>query len=412
MTRRSTLSDTAIKNAKPAAKGFKLAEPGGLFVLVQPNGAKLWRYRFWLDSREGLLALGAYPDVGLKRARELHQEARALVAGGINPVHHQKAEKQKAEQRRQTEELGSFAAVVTSWRAKTEPDMRASSVAQRGRELANDLLPKLGLRQVSTITRLELAALLEAVKARAPETARNLRTHLDAIFEHAADKGLVAANPTPPRSFMGKRRQTSHAALPVDMLGSFLRAVDAAPCDPATRCAMLLVLLTGGRKAEVVGARWSEIGDLGQALLTVPSGRMKADREWLVPLPRQAVELLERHHSFTGDREFIFVNRRDARRPMASRSLNAFMDRNGFKDVATVHGFRSVFSTWANERGANADVVELCLAHAIKGVRGVYNRALYLDQRRELLQAWADFMDSCRDSTPESVESIQQVKYF
>lgn len=397
--RKALLTDTAVRNAKPQAKPYKLTDAGGLFLLVQPNGAKLWRYRFWLHDKEGLQALGAYPDVSLAAARERHAESRKLVANGVNPVHAQQQAKLQATLDQQRSALGTFGAACQSWRELTDRDLRPASVRQRERELKADLLPVLQKRQVKSITRVELVALLKSVQKRAPEVAKNLRTHLQAIFEHAANEGLVDANPTPPPSMLQKRRQKPHPAIAEGRVGEFLHKLDqATTINPETRAAMLLVILTACRKDEVISARWDEF-DLDAALWCIPPDRMKAGREHLVPLPHQAVALLQQlRESAPGGREHVFPNRLDPRRPMANRSLNALQDRLGFSGDATVHGWRSVFSTRYNALEVNPDVIEACLAHVHgNAVRRAYNRAQYLPQRRELLQQWADWLDQERD---------------
>ena len=208
------LSAKQVATAKPKERPYKLTDGGGLHLLVQPSGAKLWRYKFRIYGSEGQHAIGAYPTVSLSKAREQHSLARAMVATGTNPNLARRQAKLEAQEARQRHEHGLFSAVVDSWRTLTDTELRPSSVRQRGRELENDVLPLLRDRPVDSITRLELAALLEKVKSRAPETARNIRTHLSAIFEHAISKGLVTANPTPPRTLMGKRKQVSHPAMP------------------------------------------------------------------------------------------------------------------------------------------------------------------------------------------------------
>lgn len=391
------LSARAVETAKPLDRPYKLADGGGLHLLVQPSGSKLWRYKFRINHVEGLLAIGAYPAISLANAREKHSAARKLVADGINPVQARQQARLEAAHAQQRSTMGTFAAAAESWRALTDPDLRPASVRQRQRELNNDLLPTLRDRQVDGITRLELSALLEAVKKRAPETARNLRAHLDAIFEHAIGKGLLTANPTPPRSIMGKRRQVSHAAMPEKRIGEFLRRLDSSKVAPHTRVALLLMILCAARKEEAIGARWDEF-DLDEALWSIPATRMKGRRDHMVPLPRQAVALLRDLRAIVpGEREYLFPNRRDPTRAMANRSLNAVLERLGFSEDATMHGWRSVFSTRYNELGTNPDVIERCLAHVHgNAVRAAYNRAEYLDQRRDLLQTWADWLDEKR----------------
>lgn len=359
-------------------------------MLVQPKGAKLWRYRFTLNGTEGMLALGRYPDIPLKRVRELHQDARKLVAAGINPVHHRQREKLQTN-------LSTFGTLATSWRSVTEVQLRPATIRQRERELKNDLLPKFQHRPVASITRAELAVHLTAIEKRAPETARNLRTHLDAIFEHAIDVGLLSANPTPPRRVLASRRSKHHLSLPLERLGNFLRALDESRINPETRIAMLMVLLTACRKNEVIGAKWKEF-DLQGKSWTIPAARMKTKQEHWVPLSHQAVELLQKlRKDANSELIHLFPNRVDQTRPMANRSLNAVLERLGYGGESTPHGMRAAFSTHFNKLGASVDVIEHCLAHTpMNRVRAAYNRHAYHEERRSMLQAWADHLDHQR----------------
>lgn len=386
------LNDAAVRNAKPGSKAFKLADGGGLFLLVQPNGAKLWRYKFRLNGTEGLEALGAYPEVTLADAREAHRASRALVAAGKNPTRLKHEARQQAERERLEAQLGGWEQVVKGWRDRTDPDRAPATIEQREREIAKHLTPRFRGRLVGSIRRMELAQLLAEVEARAPEVAKNLRGYLDGIFEHAFDRGLCDSNPVPPRRTLKRRRQTPRAAMAVDQLGKFLRDLAACSAEPATKAAMMLVVMTACRKAEVTGAKWDEF-DLDAASWTIPATRMKARRAHWVPLPRQAVAILRELRRQTNG-EMAFPHRTRIGEPMAERTLNMLLKRLG-AGGATVHGFRSVFSTRFNALGANPDVVERCLAHAPRDqVRAAYNRHDYADERRAMLQEWADWLDN------------------
>lgn len=386
------LSDAKVRNAKPAAKPFKLADGGGLFLLVQPNGAKLWRYKFRLGDREGLHALGAYPEVFLADAREEHRKARALVASGQNPIHARQEERQRAERERLEARLGAWEQAMAAWRQQSDQHLAQASIDQRTREIAKHLTPVFRGRLLSSIRRVELARLLGDVEAKTPEVAKNLRGYLDGLFEWAIDTGLTENNPVPPRRTMKRRQQKPRAALAVEMVGQFLRDVQASGAEPATKVAMLLVVMTACRKAEVTGARWDEF-DLDAASWTIPAARMKNRRAHWVPLSRQAVALLRELRRQTNG-ELVFPHRDRSGASMAERTLNMLLKRLEYTG-ATVHGFRSIFSTRYNARGANPDVVERCLAHAPKDlVRAAYNRHDYADERRAMLQDWADWLDN------------------
>jgi integrase len=398
------LTAVQINAAKPAAKAYKLADSGGLYLLVQPSGAKLWRYKFRLGGVEGLDALGRFPEVTLAQARQAHGESRRLVAQGINPVLARKDRKQALIQANLAREKGSFAAVAADWAAATAHGLRPATLKQREREMRNDLLPKLKARQIKDINRVEITTLLKAVEKRAPEVARNLRNYLWSIFEYAIDSGLISANPVPSIRILKKRDQKNHPALSPDQIGEFLRKLDErALLEEQTRIAMLLVTLTTCRKAEIIGGKWEEINlDAGE--WEIPGERMKKGRTHWVPLSKQAIGLLRQLRKLTpANQVLLFPNRRDPRRPMANRSLNAVMERLGYSGEGTPHGMRSAFSTHFNGLNANADVIELCLAHAPMGkTRAAYNRHLYKEERRKMLQDWADRLDYLRKKRPST----------
>ncbi|MBN9405961.1 MAG: tyrosine-type recombinase/integrase [Burkholderiales bacterium] len=392
------LTTIQIKSAKAQERAYKLADSGGLYLLVQSNGSKLWRYKFRVGGVEGKQSLGAFPEIGLAEARGLHSDSRKLVAQGINPVQAKQELRVTQAQEQLERERGTFAAVMADWNTATAASLRPSTVKQRQREIDNDLMPKLKNRPMDGITRLELTALLKDVEKRAPEVARNLRNHLWGMFEYAIDSGLMDNNPVPPLRVMKKRNQSNHPALAGEQIGDFLRALNAATTiNEETRIAMLLVLLTACRKAEVIEARWDEL-DLEAAHWEIPAARMKAKRPHWVPLSGQAVELLTRLRKIVpAGREHLFPNRLDPRRPMANRSLNALIERLGFGGEGTPHGMRAAFSTHFNSLGASVDVIEHCLAHVpANAVRAAYNRHAYQDERRVMLQAWADHLDCAR----------------
>jgi len=386
------LSDAACKNAKPRERSYTLADGGGLHLLVKFNGARLWQYRATVQGKPILMSLGQYPDVGLSEARRKHQDARKLVALGTHPTEDRKRREAELKIAKLKRQVGSFQAVCTAWRARTDGSLRPASIAQREREIKKHLMPKLGDRTMADVTRFELAELLRDISTRTPEVAHNLRTYLSAIWEQAADHGLVAANIVPLK-LTGRGPKLNHAALKIERLGDFLHALAADPADLQGKIAIRLIILNAARKSEVIGGQWAEI-DFDSAEWRVPPERMKSGKQHVVPLSRQSVALLHELRALS-DEDVMFPNRRDSKRPMAGRSINNVMDRMGFTEEAKPHGFRALFSTYWHEALAPSDVIELCLAHSIGStVSRAYNRALLLDERRELLQRWADLIDN------------------
>lgn len=395
------LTALKIKTAKPAERAYKLADAGGLFLLVQPNGSKLWRYKFRLQGVEGLHALGTFPEVGLADARAAHSASRLLVAKGINPVQARRAERESRAIAGMRRTKGSFEALCADWDAATSAGLRPTTVGQRRREIDKDLLPAFRARAIASITRLELTTTLKSVETRAPEVARNLRNYLWGIFEHAIDSGLIEDNPVPPVRVLRKRNQQNHPALDASRLSAFVRALDdTESISLQTRIAMRLVVLTACRKNEIIGGRWSEI-NFDATEWGIPADRMKAGRAHWIPLSRQAVSWLRMLRTIVPvESVYLFPNRVHPNRHMAGRSLNAVMERLGFSGEGTPHGMRAAFSTHFNAMGASVDVIEHCLAHVpANRVRAAYNRHQYQDERRAMLQAWADFLEATRSTT-------------
>lgn len=392
------LSTLQIKSAKPRERDYKLADSGGLFLLVRPNGSKLWRYKFRIGRVEGLQAIGSFPEISLAEAREQHAKSRKLVDHGIHPVHELKRHREALTIEYLNRDKGAFGTVYAMWDEATSVDLKPGTIKQRRREIKNDLLPKLKKRAIASITRLELTVILKAVEKRAPEIARNLRNYLWGIFEYAIDSGLLQNNPVPPVRILKKRKQKNFAALSPPQIGEFLGRLDqTTTIEPGTRIAMLLLMLSVCRKNEIVGARWDEF-DSRRASWEVPAERMKAGRAHWIPLPRQAVALLvDLRGRVPKDKKLLFPNRRDPNRPMAGRTFNALMDRLGYGGKGTPHGMRAAFSTHFNARHASVDVIEHCLAHVPSNtVRAVYNRHAYRKERRVMLQQWADHLDLLR----------------
>ena len=408
------LTAVQIKSAKPTSRAYKLSDSGGLFLLIQPGGSKLWRYKFRIGGVEGMHALGTFPEIGLAEAREAHTHARKLVAQGINPVHARKEKKLALAQAQLSRDKGAFSTVLTEWSATEEINLSANTVKQRRREFKKHLLPAFGNRQINSITRVELTKLLKSNEERTPEVARNLRNYLWSTFEYAINTGLVTSNPVPPLQVLKKRKQKNHPALSPEELGNFLRELDAAAhVNELTRIAAKLVALNTARKAEVIEAPWTEI-DLVKGMWEIPAERMKPRRPHCIPLSKQSLTLLKKLRAMTpDDQEYLFPNRRDPKRPMANRTLNALMARLGFSGIGTPHGLRASFSTRFNEEyaGGNAqakagkEAVEYCLSHMPMGMtRAAYNRYAYMKERKTILQEWADYLDKLKDSKTEPLK--------
>lgn len=387
------LTDAKCRAAKPKEKAYRLTDTHGLCLEVRPSGSKFWRYRFRLAEKQNMAALGEYPAMSLQDARRARDEARELVRKGINPSHHRELEKAE-----RILALGStFAVVAGSWIARNEGDWSANYTRQVKARMAGDVFPEIGNYPIADLKPVHVLAVIRKVEKRSPTQAKLIQTWIGGVFRFAVVEQLREDDPTFPLRRAVKPTQVKHhAKLTEKEIGPFLRAVDDAAADVATRTATLLMWDTACRINEVVGARWDEI-DLEGRLWTIPADRMKARQEHIVPLPDQAVELLRGMQPHSGTLEHVFPHRSDRKRHMSTEAVRDLFRRAGYADVFTPHGVRGTFSTIANGARWDAEVIELCLAHREKNqIRAAYNDARLLPERRKLLQWWADLSDASR----------------
>ena len=385
------LSETAIRLAK-AAKARKLFDGGGLYLLLTPAGGKLWRFKYRYGGREKLLALGAYPGAGLKQARAARDDARRLLAAGTDPAAARKAA-QAAWLSRDTE---NFEAVAREWFGKFSAGWAVGHAATIMRRLERDVFPWLGTRPTREITPLELLNVLRRVEGRGTlETAHRIHQVCGQVFRYAIATGRAQRDPcTDLRGALPPVPPRHHAALtrPADV-GALLRAINGYHGSFVVQCALQLAPLVFVRAGELRRAEWAEF-DLAEALWRIPAARMKMRQEHLVPLARQAVEILHQLQPVTGSGRYVFPSARTAVRPMSENAVTAALRRMGYeRGEMTGHGFRTVASTLLNELGWPGDVIERQLAHAERdNVRNAYNRAEYWAERQRMMQSWADYL--------------------
>lgn len=393
-----SLNSAKVSATKAKDTPRKLSDGGGLFLFIPPKNSaskprRLWRYKYRIHGREGLFALGPFPEIGLADARRIHLAARWLVERGIHPAHYVREQRQRLETEERQKKTGTFASVCAQWLERDKAKLAVGSMVQRRRELDNDVLPVLGGRQIAEIRKDELTALLQKIEKRAPEVARNVRFYLTGIFDYAVDAGLIAGSPVPGNRVLRARNQKPHPALAPGKIKEFLGKMDASGCNRQTAIAVRLLMLTAVRKHELLHARKSEF-DLDAAEWNVPAGRMKMRRAHWVPLSRQAVRLLRELFTLS-DGELLFPNARDPRKPMSGNSLNALLGRLGYLAEAKPHGFRAMFSTFYNEAGWNPDVIERFLAHQSKDkTRAKYDRSEHREEQQKLAQHWANTVDA------------------
>lgn len=386
------LSDTSVRNAKPEPKPYKLSDERGMFLLVNPSGSKWWRLKYRIDGKEKLLSLGVYPDVSLKVARARRDEARKLIADGIDPSLTRQVQKAAKTERA----ANSFEAVAREWFAKFSPEWAISHSSKILRRMEKDMFPWIGARPIADITARELLAVLRRMEGRgAVETAHRARQTCGQVFRYAIATGRadrdVAADL---RGALQPAIATHHASITEPKaIGALLRDLAAYQGAPVTKAALQLAPLVFLRPGELRRAEWAEI-DLDGAEWRIAAAKMKARVQHIVPLSKQAVRILRELHPLTGEGRNVFPGVRTNDRPMSENTVNAALRRLGYtNDEMTGHGFRSMASTLLNENGWNRDAIERQLAHGERdAVRAAYNYAEFLPERRKMMQWWADYL--------------------
>jgi integrase len=403
------LTETKIRAAKGAQKPYKLFDSGGLYLLVSPNGARWWRLKYRFDGRERGISLGVYPHVSLKAVRERRDEARRMIAAGTDPS----AERQTVKASREH----TFESVAREWLALQEKPPGHSkhsplamvTVGKMRWMLESFLFPKLGSRPIGELAAPELLAALRKIETRGThETAHRTKQLAGRIFRYAVATGRAERDPSGDlRGALAPIVAQNRAAITEPArIGELLRAIDGYQGQPMTAGALKLAPLVFVRPGELRGAEWAEF-DLEAAEWRIPAHRMKMREAHIVPLSRQAIEVLRALQPLTGSGRYVFPSLRSLDRPMSENTINGALRRLGYaKDEMTGHGFRAVASTCLNEQAWAPDVIELQLAHAERNkVRAAYNRAARLPERRKMMQAWADYLDCLRAGT--SVTAIR-----
>lgn len=392
------LTDTAVRQAKPKEKPYKLSDSQGLYLDIRSNGSKLWRFKYRLAGKEKLYAIGAYPEITLSDARTERDRVRKLVANGIDPVHERK---ERARTHAATTE-NTFTLLANEWLAYNAPRWAPSTAYKAALYLKNELIPALGKRPVTQITRPELVEFLRRIEGRSTfDVAKKCRQWLNQIFRFGLAKGVLELNPATDLDVVAAPapRVQHHPFVPITELPTLLKELSEYNGNFLTKSAIRLLMLTGVRPGELRNAPWSEI-DLDNALWTIPAARMKMRRPHLVPLPKQAVAILRELQPFTGRFDFVFAGRNDPKRPMSENTINKCLADMGYKGRQTGHGFRHMLSTELNGKGYNKDWIERQLAHGDNDeIRATYNHAHYLEQRRGMMQWWADYLEQLETST-------------
>ena len=389
------LTDTKIRNAKPKEKPYKLMDGQGLFLFISPNGSKLWRFRFWLHGKEGLYSIGDYPLVSLAQAREARDKARTLVKQGVHPVR----QRQEVQLRQAHEANNSFEAVAREWiehKAVKWGDDRRKRVK---RTLEKEVFPEIGALPIKEVSSARLLPVIRNIAKRpkrpAPVTALLVQELCGSVFRYAILTLRAENDPTYALRGVVERPRIKHKT-PLDkkdipiLVGKLANYGG----SPVTIAALHLLLLTFVRPGEVRRAQWDQI-DLDAAEWRIPASNMKMRDTHIVPLSRQAVDVLRNLHCITDGRNYVFPNTRRPKSYMASTTLNQALRNIGFSGKFSAHGFRATASTHMNEMDFDEDLIERQLDHKERDEsRASYNHAKYLAKRKAMMQEWADYLDS------------------
>jgi integrase len=418
------LSDTKLRNLKPTGKAFSASDGGGLYVEVTPGGRKAWKLRYRVggrDAKQEKVVLGDYPTYSLTDARSWRDDCKALAGRGLSPAALRRGDPIPDDVTPAAKELAQFfirnwcTATVERARQQEAETKAASTVEAFAREwfqkmaepansnprnikrvLEKDVIPAIGGKQINEVTVADVLAITDKIKNRgSDQMALQTRNILKRLFSYAIAREKMTSNPA--AAIEAKYIATAKSrdvALSPDEVGRLLRAIYQSSMNRSHKLALHLLILCMVRKSEMIEARWDEI-DLTKTEWFIPGERMKMDHPHFVPLSRQAVAMLEELKGLSSGSEWVFPSRNTLSKPISKTTLNSavrVMDHD-VRDFV-IHDFRRTASTHLHETGFNSDWIEKALAHETKGIRGVYNRAQYAEQRREMLQWWADFVDS------------------
>ncbi|MFM8330887.1 MAG: tyrosine-type recombinase/integrase [Candidatus Methylumidiphilus sp.] len=393
------LSDIEARKAKPQDKPYKLTDGKGLYLLVNPNGGKLWRMNYRHDGKQKTLALGVYPEIALAKARERLEDARRLLANGIDPS----AERKAVKQARQDGIRNAFEAVALEYFAVRGKDWSERHRTRLEADMRRDIFPWLGDRPIQDITAPELLKCLNRIVARgAEETARRAREVCGSVFRYGMATGRANADPSQAlKGALPAANPKHHAAITEPKaVGELLRTIEGYTGSPIVRAALKLAPLVFLRPGELAQAEWAEF-DLDAGEWRLPAERMKMDSKHIVPLSRQAVEILRDLRPLTGHQTHVFPHARNRGQSMSRESVRAALVRMGYgpdsDSPMTAHGFRGMASTLLHEQGWPSDMIERQLAHAERNkIKAAYNHAEHLPERRRMMQAWADYLDGLK----------------
>lgn len=381
-----------IESTKPTDKPFKLSDSGGLYLYIAPSGGRSWRYDYSFNGKRKTITIGKYPFISLAEAREERDRAKNILAHGKDPILERKNTVLLAD----IEKANTFKSIAEEWYQSKKASWSVSYAKDVNTVLDRDIIPYIGNDPIGEIKPIAMLTVLKAIESRgAYEVARKARIRCSEIFKYAIVTGRAELNPVSDLSIaMISPQSKNYPFLAVESdMRDFMKALRSYSGNMLTRYATELLIYTVPRTIELITMEWSNV-DFEERLVTISADVVKKDRIHLLPLSRQAIDILKYLKPITGNGKYVFPNRTNKNRPMSNGAILRVIARLGFVNRASGHGFRHQFSTVLNEKGFNRDWIEKQLNHEEGNVRGIYNHAQYLDGRREMMQFYADYIDS------------------
>lgn len=394
------LTDTEIKLAKPKDKEYSLSDGNGLNLRIKPTGTKMWLFNYTSPktAKRNNIGLGSYPDVSLQSARAKAKELRSVIADDIDPKDH----RENKEQERDRQNNNTFAHVASRWLDLKKSRVKPQHHAKIKERLDKHVIPKMGNTPLHEVTAVKTISILQPLAdSEKLETVKKLCGILKQIMEYAVNSGLTYSNPLsgiskafpPPKA-------TNMPSIKPEALPDLMFRIQHSKAKQVTRCLIEWQLHTMTRPGEAAGTLWEEI-DVDQALWTIPKERMKMGKAHTVPLTPQMLKLLEVMKPISGNFTHVFPGDRNPREPANPQTANHAIKRMGFKGQLVSHGLRALASTTLNEQGFEPELVEAALAHRDEDtIRGIYNRAQYIERRRPMMEWWSSHIDSCAAGNP------------
>ncbi len=387
------LTDIQIKNAKPKEKQYKLSDGEGLYVLIRPNGSKLWQMRYRFAEKQKTLSIGKYPLVSLSKARELKIEAKKLLAENIDPS--QEKQRKKRQVYKDTE--NTFQRIAEQWYKRHKRSWKEQHAHKTWRRIEMHILPDIGNIPITQLTAHDIIRCVQRIEdSGAADIAKRSFQNIKRILDYALIEQMLTQNITHsirPQDILRRTKTKHNPHLEAHELPEYLHKVEIYDGELQTKLALKLMMLVFIRHNELLNARWDEF-IFKRSEWRIPAERMKMDKPHIVPLSKQAVEILEELKRINGIFDYVFPQKRNPRKVMSNGTMTRALHKMGYKGKLTVHGMRGTASTILNENGFNPDAIELQQSRQDQNkVRASYNHAHYLDERRQMMQWWADYLD-------------------